>query len=140
MSGKTKRAKRFDPVIYELIDMPMEEEQEHPLPVFKVSSKEEAMSALDEMTGAEQLPYIIAEQLIEVFGVGTVSGLTTIHDKMQGRPHWPEAKKADAGQGEMKKIVELFDKPVIFEGKAVQIIKPKVKRNKLTLEIWRQDE
>ena len=109
MCGKPKRSKRFPPIIYEMIDMPMQEETENPLPVFQISSVEAAMAVLTQATGDDMLPFIIAQSLVDTFSVGTVKGLPNIHSKMRGQPGWPNTDKVQATQGDMKKIIKMFD-------------------------------
>lgn len=138
--AKSKRTKKLPPIIYEMIDQPMPEEMDHPLPVFKLSSREEALFALTLISNEEMLPLVIADGLVSALGVGTSTGLAAVHAKMRGRAGWPDVEAAKAQTPAFKEIIEMFAQPVEASGYAVQMTPAKNQGGQLKVEIWEADD
>ena len=138
--AKSKRTKKIPPVIYEMIDQPMPEEMENMLPVFQLSSREEALAALARIAGEQMRPFIIADALLTTLGAGTTSGLATIHAKMKGHPSWPNVEAAKAQAPGFKEIIDMFAQPVQTSGYLVQMTPAKTQGGQLKVDIWEADD
>ena len=138
--AKTKRSKKLPPIIYELIDQPMPEEMENPLPVFRVVTRDQAIQALHAATGADMRPGIVAQGLLKAFGEGQVRGLSKIHEKMHGQPGWPDTEQADANKQSFKDVLEPLVDGIEVDGYVVSIEPPSTRGKSWTLKIGAESE